>query len=321
MVGGTSDDHIKDIGALEAKNEALESTVKDRARRKRRNNIQFVREDVRRTVAKQHSELPASALRSVFDALMNTHVFMHRDGTPVRTASAPFSLEKNAEEMNVLLTNLYLETLKSLGADLSNTKGLADLFLGNPDRQRVIQETLAWLEQPSDEDLSAIDDLLEVDDDGADEPKPKAKAKKEEAKPKKEEPKAKKEEPKSNDDDDLLVEEDEEPKKKPARKRRTTAKKKTETKADDAKADDAKADDAKADDAEEAPKKKPARKRRTTKKKTETKADDAKASDSGDDASDDDLLVASDDEPEEKPKRKPRRRKAPAKKAEAEAAE
>ena len=120
--------------------EALEAVVTDRERRKRRNNIQFVREDVRRRISKTHSELPASALRSVFDALMNTHVFMHRDGTPVRTASAPFNLQKNPEQMNILLTNLYLETLKSMGADLTNTKGLADIFLGNSGRDRTIQE-------------------------------------------------------------------------------------------------------------------------------------------------------------------------------------
>lgn len=155
--------------------QALEENVTEREEKRRRVNIQFVREDVRRQLKKTHPELPAKALRSVFDALMNIHTFMHKDGTPVRTANASFVIEKTAEEMNRSLTNLYLETLNSGGRDLSGVDTLAELFLGDRARRREIEETLAWLDAPEDDrpmpgtpvaDLDEIDldGLLEVDE-------------------------------------------------------------------------------------------------------------------------------------------------------------
>ena len=299
--------------------EALENVVAERRKRKRRNYIQFVREDVRRRLSKTHPDLPARALRNVFDALMNVHVFMHRDGSPVRTPSAPFELQKDAEAMNQLLTGLYLSNLKSAGADLSNTEGLADLFLGNPERKRSIQESLAWLDQPFDDDLllvdgdpsgdapsgaapsgaapsesapeASLDSVLEISDDDlfqvADTPSTEEAPKAEEA-PTEEATPATEEAPT----------EEAPAKKKPVRKRKPAVRKKKPVAA---KAEEAALDDDLLLTAEEPEEKPKPKRRRTTKKKVEA----APAADAADD-----LLTVEDAPAEaEKPVRKPRRRR------------
>jgi hypothetical protein len=153
---------------------ALVEVVAEREKKKRRNNIQFVREDVRRKLKKAFPDVPARAVRSVFDALVNVNAFIHRDGTAVRTGSASFELKKDAGQLNRALTNLYLETMRTLGGDLSNTDGLALLFLGDTNRRKEIEEMVAWLDSGGDDAESEptgpsaldtdvdFDDLLEV---------------------------------------------------------------------------------------------------------------------------------------------------------------
>ena len=73
--------------------------------------MQFVQEDVRRRMRKSHPEVPAKAIRSVFNGLMRAGVLLHRDGSPIRTGSAPFTLTKDAAELNDALGDIYLDAI------------------------------------------------------------------------------------------------------------------------------------------------------------------------------------------------------------------
>jgi hypothetical protein len=264
---------------------ALEETVSERKKKRRKVTIGLVRDDmVKNRLRRTHPELPSALLKSVFDGLLTSGEFIHRDGTAIRSASASFHLEKDADGLNQSLVALYLAHLVDAGAEVNNTSMLAELFYGDADRRRDIEETLAWLHTAAEgsdddddddddddsDDSSAsssdldLDDLLVIDDDGD---KGKEEAKAEEPKPKRSRSRSRSKkseesesEPSSDSDDEA-----EEPKKKPARKR--TRKKKTETAEEEAPAAD--------DD-------KPKRKR-TRKKKAEPAESDASSSDGGGD--------------------------------------
>ncbi len=145
----------------------LEECVSERKKRRRRTSVNFIQEDVRKRLEKTHPDVPPKAQRQVFNALMRAGVFLHRDGTPVRTGLAPFDLQKDAEAINKALTNVYLDVLFEEGVDLSGSALLADLFLGDTERSREIEEVVAWLQASHvDEgggDDDALDDLLEVE--------------------------------------------------------------------------------------------------------------------------------------------------------------
>ena len=145
--------------------DGMEESVSSRKARKRRINVQFVQEDVRRRMRKSHPEVPAKAIRAVFNALMRAGVLLHRDGSPVRTGSAPFTLEKDASELNEALGDIYLDALHHSEMDMPDITLLADLFHANPSQTRRIEETIAYLQANAQEDLddNDLDSLLTVD--------------------------------------------------------------------------------------------------------------------------------------------------------------
>lgn len=156
--------------------EGIVESVNDRKKRRRRINVQFVLEDLKKKLGRTHPELPIAAVKGLFHGLLRTGQLLHKDGKPIRTVSAPFTINKTAEEMNDTLVQLILDLLRSRGADLSNTALLAELLHGNAERTKDIEETLAWLSQrpppeegeedgPKGPDLNDLDleDLLSVD--------------------------------------------------------------------------------------------------------------------------------------------------------------
>lgn len=142
--------------------EALEEVVGERSKKRRKTTAQFVRDDVKKKLRRTHPDLPAVILKGLLDALMQAGELIHRDGTAIRSGTAPFTLMKDAEGLNESLIRLYLAHLKEGGCDLSDTSLLAELMYGDRDRRRNIEETLAYLtsdgEAPVD-DLD-LDDLL-----------------------------------------------------------------------------------------------------------------------------------------------------------------
>lgn len=162
--------------------EALEEAVGERRKRRRKVTVQFIAEDVRKALRRTHPELPLATIRSILEALMQSGQLIHRDGTTIRSANASFKLEKDAEQLNKALTSFYLANLIDASVDLSDTSTLSQLFLGSSDRQREIEETVAWLqthgEAREEAELNEVDldDLLVMDAEPAKAPAAKAPA-------------------------------------------------------------------------------------------------------------------------------------------------
>lgn len=157
--------------------QALEENVQEREKRKRRVTVQFVLEDVRRRLRKSHPEVPAKAIRQVFNALMRANAFIHRDGSPVRTGSAPFTLKKTAEELNETIADIYVDELHRAGMMLDIPK-LAELFFGDRSHTRPVEMSVAYVQAqahdvPPEEDERPEPFLL---DDGEDEERSRADA-------------------------------------------------------------------------------------------------------------------------------------------------
>ena len=131
--------------------QAAEEAVAERSKKKQRITVQFVQEDVRRALRRSHPDLPARGIRHLFNGLMRAGVLLHRDGSPVRTGSAPFTLTKTAEELNETLADIYVDELHRSGATL-DVPLLAELFFGDRTHTRPIEETMAYLQATSVED-------------------------------------------------------------------------------------------------------------------------------------------------------------------------
>ncbi len=147
---------------------ALEDTVAERKKKRRKITVGLIRDDlVKNRLRLTHPDLPAPLLKSLFDGLLQAGELIHRDGTAVRSASASFHIEKDATGLNESLVQLYLAHLVDVGADVSDTGMLAELFYGDRDRKRAIEETVAWLAttkagEDSNHELD-LDDLLVMD--------------------------------------------------------------------------------------------------------------------------------------------------------------
>jgi hypothetical protein len=159
--------------------EGIVESVTERRKRRRRITVQFVMEDLQKRLRRTHPDMPPAALKGIFDALMKADLLMHRDGSPIRRPTAPFELQKTAEQLNKSLTELYLDLVGGK-APTADADTLAELFLGDKERRREIEELLAWLEarnsdEPSDGDSPAESRDTEDADADADADAPKSK--------------------------------------------------------------------------------------------------------------------------------------------------
>jgi hypothetical protein len=141
--------------------EGLADAVKDRDAKRRRVTIPFVVEDLKRKLRRTAPEVTPRVMKDLFAGLIQAGLLVHpKDGTPIRNASAPFTLGKTAEQLNQKLVELWIGTLKAKGTDLSDASMLADLFYGTPERRRDIETAVAWANAPAmaDADLFLEDD-------------------------------------------------------------------------------------------------------------------------------------------------------------------
>ena len=152
----------------------LETTVDvvaDRKKRKRRVNVQFVQQDVQKRIRKLHGEVPQPLVRGVFTAMMQAGLLYHRDGNPVRSGSAAFGLNDDADGLNKAMAAFYLDKLCRASLDLSDTAALAELFYGHVERSRDVEEFIAWhsVEGGEAEVFVPEDDDEDVDDEHTEE--------------------------------------------------------------------------------------------------------------------------------------------------------
>jgi hypothetical protein len=137
--------------------EALESVVTERKKRRRKVTVQFVKDDIKKHLRTTHPDLPVQNVQAVLEALLRGGHLIHRDGTAIRSPSAPFGIEKDAEQLNEALVSVYLRQLLIGGHGGADVSVLAELFYGDADRRRDIEESLAWLaaEVPESEKAAA----------------------------------------------------------------------------------------------------------------------------------------------------------------------
>jgi hypothetical protein len=146
--------------------EALVHQVSDRRAKKRKVTLSFLKDDLRKALRRTHPDLSEARLDGVLRALLEAGQLLHRDGSPIRSPTAIFTISKTADQLNQALVEFYLAHLMSAGGDLSDRGLLADLFYGDAERTRAIEETLAWLasraDDPPEETSLDLEDLLEA---------------------------------------------------------------------------------------------------------------------------------------------------------------
>jgi uncharacterized protein (TIGR00288 family) len=148
---------------------AFVDVVRERRDRRRRVVLSTVIEDVLRVVRRQHPDIGLDAIRSHGSALLRAGRLMHRDGSPIRTEGAIFSLRDDAPALNTALAELYLTVLAEVGEDLGDVDALAETLYGSRDRRGLVEKSLAWLSraeepdgEPADLDAVDMDSLLET---------------------------------------------------------------------------------------------------------------------------------------------------------------
>lgn len=149
--------------------EGIVESVEARRKRRRKTTIQFVCEDVQKHVRRTQPNLSNKRLLGIFDALREAGQLILQDGANARSGAATFTLSKDATALNRSLLDLYLARLREAGCELVDSNTLAELFLGDRDRAREVEEALAWLASApaaAAEDLNDrdLDDLLVAGD-------------------------------------------------------------------------------------------------------------------------------------------------------------
>lgn len=138
--------------------EALESVVAERRKRRRKTTMKYVTEDIQKKLRRTHPDMPVSLMRRLLDGLMQAGELIHRDGTAIRSATAAFTLSKDAGALNKALVRLFLERLQESSVEMGNTARIADLMYGDADRTREVEETLAYLAAHADDDGDDLED-------------------------------------------------------------------------------------------------------------------------------------------------------------------
>ncbi len=119
--------------------------VIERQSQRKRNTLTYVYGDIARRCRKNDPAIPADLVRPVIDALKLAGELKHTDGNPVRSRTANFTIDKDAEELLESLDHLYLETLADLGFGLDDARSLSLLLWGDEGHQREAGELAAWV--------------------------------------------------------------------------------------------------------------------------------------------------------------------------------
>jgi hypothetical protein len=144
--------------------EAFTAAYDARIAKKRRINIRFVQEDARRILRKSHPDLPARAIRNVFNAVLRTGLLRHRDGLPIRSTSAPFTFDTPMDEISKAMVSTYLGSLVESNAEVNDVGMLSRLFFGDEEQVDYVKETLDWMSEADDQDGDSQDIDLDLDD-------------------------------------------------------------------------------------------------------------------------------------------------------------
>ena len=85
--------------------------VTERAKRKRKNTLRYTVGDTARRCRKTDPPVASKHVRAIVNALAQSGALMHADGKPVRSQSAPFTLDQDPEELLERQLDFYIQTL------------------------------------------------------------------------------------------------------------------------------------------------------------------------------------------------------------------
>lgn len=116
--------------------------VTERANRKRKNTLRYTVGDTARRCRKADPPVSSKNVRAVINALAQSGALIHADGKPVRSQSAPFTLNKDPEELLDGLLDFYLQTLMATGLNLNNPTALSQLLYADDEHADEISERI-----------------------------------------------------------------------------------------------------------------------------------------------------------------------------------
>lgn len=110
--------------------------VIERQQRKKRNTLTYVYGDIARRCRKTDPVVPSRVVRAVINALKYAGELVHTSGEPVRSNTAHFVLQKDAEDLLKAIRTLYVQILLDKGERLNDGHALSAL-LWNDDQHVV----------------------------------------------------------------------------------------------------------------------------------------------------------------------------------------
>lgn len=139
----------------------LVAVCDERARRNRKCAVQWVLGDLLRRVRVAHPDLSTRTAKGVVNALVRAGLLIHPDGTPVRTAVAPFQPPESAASLLDGLDRFSRSVLAAHGVDV-RSEGVAELFPEHgaepplpPIADDVFVDDVGVIEEPAVEEAPA----------------------------------------------------------------------------------------------------------------------------------------------------------------------
>jgi uncharacterized protein (TIGR00288 family) len=120
--------------------------VTERQRRKKRNTLMYVYGDIARRCRKTDPYVPPRYVKHVINSIKAANELQHTSGEPVRSQSAHFIIDKDAEELLDSLRQHYVRKLIELGADLSDSAALSVMLWGDELHAQQSEEMVAWMQ-------------------------------------------------------------------------------------------------------------------------------------------------------------------------------
>ena len=134
--------------------------IGERVKRNRKNTLRYTVGDTARRCRKTDPPVASRHVRAVVNGLAQAGTLRHADGDPVRSQSAPFTLNQEPEELLEALVGFYLMTLKSTGMELTDAKALSQLLYDDDEHSDELAEQVKLLPEPT----IAEDDHIEAED-------------------------------------------------------------------------------------------------------------------------------------------------------------
>jgi uncharacterized protein (TIGR00288 family) len=116
--------------------------VKERTSGGKRMNLQGAINAIAR---RMRNQVPPRAVTAVLETLFRAGELIHADGNPVRSPTASFIVPKSADALLLSLQSYYLRAILDGEQGEHDSRGLAELLLGDPADAQDIEALIAWM--------------------------------------------------------------------------------------------------------------------------------------------------------------------------------